>query len=102
MAAVRHQPGLPVPEGGSLAMIDTIGGAALLTAARALGPQIRAAADQVEQKRQLPPPLVAALTAAGLFKLTVPCELGGAEADPETCMRVIEEVSRADGSTGWC
>lgn len=75
---------------------------ALLDAARALGPMIRSAADQIEQERQLPQPLVNSLAEAGLFKMLVPRALGGGEVNPETCMRVIEEVARADGSAGWC
>ena len=39
---------------------------------------------------------------AGLFALLVPAELGGCEADPVQFIQVVEEISRADGSTGWC
>src|SRR5712691_3402946 len=85
-----------------MATTDSAGNASLLAAARALGPQIQACADQIEQERQLPQPLVDALAAAGLFKLTVPKALGGAEADADMLVRVIEAVSSADGSTGWC
>ena len=75
---------------------------ALLDATRALGPFIRACADEIERERRLPAPLVDRLAAAGLFKMTVARTFGGAELDPEAIVRVIEEVSRADGSTGWC
>jgi alkylation response protein AidB-like acyl-CoA dehydrogenase len=34
--------------------------------------------------------------------LWVPRSLGGAEADPMTLVRVIEEISRANGAAGWC
>jgi indole-3-acetate monooxygenase len=77
-------------------------GEALLQAARALDPFIRASADEIERERRLPQGLVDRLAAAGLFKMTVARTLGGAEADPEAVVRVIEEVSRVDGSTGWC
>lgn len=72
-----------------------------LAAARAFVPEIRACADQIEQERRLPDSLVDALAAAGLFKLTVPQALGGSETPLHSVLDVIEEVSRADGSTGW-
>ena len=71
-------------------------------AARALAPVIQAYGEQIEQERRLPQPVVAALTQAGLFRLQIPRRYGGAEADPATFVRVVEEVARADGATGWC
>lgn len=77
-------------------------GAALLDAARSLAPRIAALADEIERERRLPRPLVDALVEAGLFRMLVPASLGGAEVHPLTFARVLEEIARADGSSGWC
>jgi alkylation response protein AidB-like acyl-CoA dehydrogenase len=73
-----------------------------LDVARALAPRIRARADEIEAGRELPADLVMELATAGLFKVALPEAEGGLGADILTALRVIEEVSRADGSTGWC
>jgi alkylation response protein AidB-like acyl-CoA dehydrogenase len=46
--------------------------------------------------------VVEALGQAGLFGLAVPACLGGAEQGLEMQLLVWEEISRADGSAGWC
>src|SRR5437867_244896 len=73
-----------------------------LEVARALAPRIRARAAEIEAGRQLPPDLVLELANARLFKVALPEAEGGLGADILTALRVIEEVARADGSTGWC
>ena len=73
-----------------------------LEIARALAPRIRERAAEIEAARQLPSDLVMAIANARLFKVAVSEAEGGLGADILTTLRVIEEVSRADGSTGWC
>jgi alkylation response protein AidB-like acyl-CoA dehydrogenase len=64
--------------------------------------EIGASADEIERQRRLPEPLLASLHHAGLFRLLLPRTLGGAELDPATVVRVIEQVALADASTAWC
>ena len=73
-----------------------------IEAAKGLAPQIQASAEEIEQSRRLPPSLVDAMAQAGLFRLWIPRALGGEETDPLTFVRVIEEISKADGAAGWC
>jgi indole-3-acetate monooxygenase len=72
-----------------------------LEAARKLVPMIRSCADEIERARELPRPLFEALADAGLFHLALPRSLGGAELDLPTYAQVIEEIGKADASTGW-
>jgi indole-3-acetate monooxygenase len=72
-----------------------------LERARELAPDIAAAADEIERQRRLPAPLVAALHAAGLFRMLLPRSLGGSELDPPTFVQVTEALARADASTAW-
>lgn len=74
----------------------------LLDRARALRPLLSAGADQTERERRLPEPVVEALAAAGLFAMLVPRGLGGGQVDPETFLRVVEEISQSDANAGWC
>jgi alkylation response protein AidB-like acyl-CoA dehydrogenase len=72
-----------------------------LARARGLAELIVAEADRSERDATLSPVVVDALHDSGLFGLMVPKELGGDEAELPTVIEVYEEVSRADGSTGW-
>lgn len=74
----------------------------LVTAAIRLVPAVRAARDQAEQMRQTPPDLAADITAAGIYQMYLPRSAGGPETPPLTAFRVVEELSKADGSVGWC
>lgn len=73
----------------------------VIEAARSLAPQIRAAADQFEVDRQLTPDIAAAMSEAKLLTLLTPTAYGGAEAEPITAMRAVEQLGMADGSAGW-
>jgi alkylation response protein AidB-like acyl-CoA dehydrogenase len=73
----------------------------VLDRARELAPAIRDAAQEGEAQRTMPAELVERLRAAGLFHLAMPTGLGGPPEEPETIVKVIEEVSVADGSAGW-
>jgi len=72
-----------------------------LASARMLGPMIRSCADQIEADRELPRPLFEALADAGLFLLAVPRAIGGAELELRSYVEVLEEIGKADASTGW-
>ncbi len=73
----------------------------LLQAVAGLQPTIRSYQDEVERERRMPPSLVEQLRAAGAYRMFVPKDLGGMEADPLTFLRVVELAAEADGSTGW-
>ena len=74
----------------------------ILHAAIALAPQIRAAREEIEAGRRIPPALAATIKKAGIFGMVMPRAWGGPELDPLTQVRVIEALAIADGSVGWC
>lgn len=76
--------------------------ASILEAAIALQPRIRASREQIDKERRLPSQLVEALKEAGVFRMTMPLAWGGAELDPLSQLRIIEALSVADASVGWC
>lgn len=83
-------------------MRAAVDSAAILANARALAPEIRAAADEIERARRLPQPLVERLTEAGVFRIAMPKVWGGPELPPFDQIEVIEALARADASVGWC
>jgi alkylation response protein AidB-like acyl-CoA dehydrogenase len=73
----------------------------ILAGVRALEPDIRQAAEAIESERRLPDDLAHALMRAGIFRMGVPRVYGGPELDPMGQVRVVEELSRIEGSIGW-
>lgn len=63
--------------------------------------EIRSTAAQVEAERRIPKQLFERLMSAGLFSIYTPKQFGGLELPLPEALRVVEEVSRHDGSTGW-
>jgi indole-3-acetate monooxygenase len=74
----------------------------LLGVARSLAPSISARSLEIEAARTLPADLVRTLRDEHLFQLAMPARLGGQGVAPHTVVEIVEEISRADGATGWC
>jgi indole-3-acetate monooxygenase len=74
----------------------------VLHAAIGLAEQIRAASNEIERGRRIPPGIAAAMKEAGVFGMAMPRVWGGPELDPLTQFRVIEALAMADASVGWC
>ena len=73
----------------------------LLEAAKKLAPMIQAAAPESEALRELPRPLFEAISDAGIIHMALQRAIGGGEVDLPTYIQVIEELGKADASTGW-
>jgi alkylation response protein AidB-like acyl-CoA dehydrogenase len=66
-----------------------------------LGPEIVAAADEIERTQFIPEPLLTHIHAARLARILLPRSVDGDQLDPWTYLQTIEEISRHDGSVGW-
>src|SRR5206468_1391582 len=73
----------------------------VVRAAAALRSVIRGHHAELEREQRLPKALVEALHSAGFYKLVMPRELGGLQADPLTYVRVVELLAEGAGSVGW-
>src|SRR3978361_1665213 len=69
--------------------------------ARAIGPAISAAADEIERSQTIPELLLSHIHDARLARILLPRSAGGDELEPWTYLHAIEEISRHDGSVGW-
>ncbi|PPJ14413.1 oxidoreductase [Nocardia nova] len=72
-----------------------------LERARKVAQVIEAEADAIEEQATITDTVFRALAEAGLFWILVPEEYGGAGLDIVSAFKVIQEIARADGSTGW-
>jgi hypothetical protein len=80
---IRHQEKIISSNALDLDRAETPG-IAYVERARALRPLLKAAADEIEERRQLPERVVEALIEGGFFRLLLPRSLGGAELQPST------------------
>src|SRR5215469_7013624 len=70
-------------------------------AARRLQPLVRAHAEETERGRRLATAVVEALRSSGLFAMGLSSAMGGHETPISQAIRAIEEISYADGASGW-
>jgi len=73
----------------------------ILAAARALGDEIEAVADEIEVGRRLPDPLLASMRDAGVFRIAFPRAWGGPEMTILEQSRLIESLAYHDASAAW-
>ncbi len=73
-----------------------------VAAARALQPEIRNRADEIEAARRLPADLARTMARAGLFRMVTPAYLGGLELPPRQIVETVATLAEADASAGWC
>lgn len=73
----------------------------LVARAADLVPLLQRNAQRTEDGRRVVEENIAAIEAAGLFRLTQPRRFGGFQADFRTKIEVIRELARGCGSTGW-
>jgi alkylation response protein AidB-like acyl-CoA dehydrogenase len=81
---------------------DPMSTADIYTNARALSDFLREQSDAIEEARTLPAEVVKRMREAGLFRIAMPKIWGGPELSTIEINEVIEEVSRANASAGWC
>jgi indole-3-acetate monooxygenase len=74
----------------------------MLDQVRDLGPTIRELGPRIDREAAVPPEVIDALLALGVFRLAAPAASGGLETAPEHLLDIFEELGRADGATGWC
>lgn len=70
--------------------------------ARKLAPLLNAAAPRIDAARELPPDVLDAMHAAGMFRLLVPRSVGGAELDPAAYVQCVEAIAGGDAAVAWC
>jgi alkylation response protein AidB-like acyl-CoA dehydrogenase len=72
-----------------------------LNRAKSIASLIESDADKAESEKQITRRVHDAFVDQGLIWIPLPKAYGGEDADIVTCIDVVEEISRADGATGW-
>ena len=73
-----------------------------LEVVRTQAANISARSEEIEAARCVPADIIERLHREGLFAMTMLKEHGGSERDIRDSMAVIEALSHADASVGWC
>ncbi len=74
----------------------------ILARARALAPELRERAEEMERLRRLPSDVVESLRATGVFRMGFARDRGGPELNSIEQTEVIEALSYGDAAAGWC
>jgi 3-hydroxy-9,10-secoandrosta-1,3,5(10)-triene-9,17-dione monooxygenase len=74
---------------------------AVLEQVNALVGVLRERAPETERLRRMHPDNLRDLTDAGIFRLVLPSDVGGYEADEEIIAEVLAQIARGCPSTGW-
>lgn len=75
--------------------------AALVAAARSMGPTLRSRAAQSEADRRVSSESIAEMSEAGLFQILTPATHAGLEAGLRAQVETLFEVAAADPAAGW-
>ena len=79
--------------------VDTAEG--VLAQVNTLIDRLRARAPETERLRRMHPDNLRELTDAGVFRLAMPTDVGGYQADEDIVAEVLAQISRGCPSTGW-
>lgn len=76
--------------------------ARILSAVNEISPELSARAAEMEEARRLPADLASKMAPTGVFQLLTPQRFGGEESSPRAFVEVVEALSVANASAGWC
>jgi indole-3-acetate monooxygenase len=74
----------------------------IIDTASALRSLLRASGAEIESSARLPFKVFNALSEMDAFRLQLGADYGGPATNPIDYLKVVEELSRGDASTGWC
>lgn len=74
----------------------------IMARVKEIGPILQQYAAESERERKLSSAVVDALRWSGVFRMAMPAAWGGPETDICRQVEIIETLSRADASAGWC
>ncbi|MBV2155285.1 acyl-CoA dehydrogenase family protein [Kitasatospora sp. SUK 42] len=75
--------------------------ASVLDAVKDIVPRLRENGPEGEDRRWIPDENIDLLEKAGVFRIAVPRRFGGLDFSLEDQVKVLTEIARGDGSTGW-